>query len=96
MEEELMMEAKHLLKTEEEGGLLPFAQFSLDDKTVAHSVLGAAPSCLPACKPHKHPILINHFFLLKLNNLVTALHWFLPNNKSLLIHNFSLTEFFLC
>ena len=56
MEEELMMEAKHLLKTEEEGGLLPFAQFSLDDKTVAHSVLGAAPSCLPACKPHHRPI----------------------------------------
>ena len=45
MEEELMMEAKHLLKTEEEGGL-PFAQLSLDCETVAHSVLGAAPSCL--------------------------------------------------
>lgn len=60
MEEGLMMEAKHLLKIEEEGGL-PFAQFSLDYKTVAHSVLGAAPSRLPACKPHHRPILIDSF-----------------------------------
>ena len=57
MEEELMMEAKHLLKTEEEGGL-PFAQLSLDCKTVAHWVLGAAPSCLPACEPHHRPTLM--------------------------------------
>ena len=61
MEEELMMEAKHLLKIEKEGGLLPFTQFSLDDKTVAHSVLGAAPSCLPAYKPHHRPVLIDPF-----------------------------------
>ena len=80
MEEELMMEAKHLLKIEEEGGLLPFAQFSLDDKTVAHSVLGAAPSCLPAYKPHKPPVLINHFLsvTLLLSDFFSAL-----NNKGL-------------
>ena len=86
MEEELMMESKHLLKIEEEGGLLPFAQFSLDDKTVAHSVLGAAPSCLPACKPHHRPIQIDPFLtflsaswwvlsVLKQKNLCWAKSW---------------------
>ena len=35
MEEELMIEACHLLENEEEGGLLP-PHFSFDYKTVAH------------------------------------------------------------
>ena len=39
----------------------PLPQFSIDYKTTAHSVLRVAPSGLPACKPQKHPILINHF-----------------------------------
>ena len=53
VEEELMMEAWCLLKNEEEGGLLPLPTFPL--------VLRAALHCLPACKSHKCPILINSF-----------------------------------
>ena len=34
---------------------------SLDCKYVAYLILGAEPPCLPACIPHKCPILINLF-----------------------------------
>ena len=44
--------------------VFPPPHFSFDYKTVAHlSSLGIAPSCLPACKLHKHLILIDHFSL---------------------------------
>lgn len=33
----------------------------LDDKTVAHQILGAELPCLPTCISHKCPILINLF-----------------------------------
>ena len=70
-EEELMIEAWHLLKNKEEGGLLPLPHFSFDDRTVAHYVLGVAPSCPPTYKLHKHPVLIYHHLAicLSLNSL---------------------------
>ena len=58
--EELMMEAWHLPKNEEEGG---FFYSPLSSQ-------GMAPSHSPICKPHKHPILINHLsIILPLNEL---------------------------
>ena len=42
------------------------SHFSFDYITVAHYVLRAAPSHLPTCKPHKRPILINHFLSITL------------------------------
>ena len=36
----------------------PPPYFFFDYKTV--SLGGTAPPCLPTCKPHKHPTLINH------------------------------------
>lgn len=55
-----MMEAKHLLKIEEEGGL-PFAQFSLDYKTVAHSVLGVQHSLASQASCSHKSLLIHPF-----------------------------------
>ena len=37
---------------------IPFP-LSFDYKHVTHLILGPEPPCLPACIPHKHPILIN-------------------------------------
>ena len=42
------------------GGLFPCPR-PLDDKSVAHQILGAELPCLPACTSHKRPILINLF-----------------------------------
>ena len=39
----------------------------LDDKTVAHQVLGAEAPCLPTCFSHKCPILINLFLAYRLS-----------------------------
>ena len=45
----------------------PPPHFPFDYKTVAHlSSLGIAPSWLPACKLHKHLILINYFLSITL------------------------------
>ena len=57
--EELMMETWHLLKKDKD--LLPFPLPSSDLKNVTHWGPRAAQCLIPACEPHKHPILINHF-----------------------------------
>ena len=61
-----MIEARHLLKNKEEGGLLPLPHFFSDDRTAAFYVLGVAPSCPPIYKPHEHPILIYHYLAITL------------------------------
>ena len=65
-----MMEAWYLLQKEKKVFLPP--HFSFDYKTVAVSSQGTTFSCLPACKPCKHPILTNP--LLSTN---FASHWIL-------------------
>ena len=60
------MEARRLLKNEEESGLFPLFTFSSDYKMVALQVLGAVPSHPPTRKTYKYPILINHFLSISL------------------------------
>ena len=62
LEEELMMEAWHLLKNNKEH-LLPLPTFHLIINQIITPLtpfLDAVSSCQPACKLYKHPILINH------------------------------------
>ena len=51
-------EEEPLLEERGWGGLFP-PPLPLEDKTVAHLILGTEPPCLLACISHKHPILIN-------------------------------------
>ena len=53
------MEALDLLEIHKISSSPP--HFSFDYKTLVSS-RGAAPAHLPTCKPHKHSVLINHFF----------------------------------
>ena len=53
------MEALDLLEIHKISSSPP--HFSFDYKTLVSSQ-GAAPAHLPTCKPHKHSVLINHFF----------------------------------
>ena len=66
----LMIEAWHLLQKEKKVFLPPC--FSFDYKTVAVNSQDTTFSCLPACKPRKHPILTNPFLSINF-----ASHWIL-------------------
>ena len=52
---------EELLLQEGRRGSLFQSPLPLDNKTVAHWILGPEPPCLPACISHKHPILISLF-----------------------------------
>ena len=78
LEEELMMSAQ-------EWGWkwsFPPPHFFFDYRTVAHYVLRVAPSPLPTCKPHKHPVLINKFLSITLCLAEFFLHWNIKNQSS--------------
>ena len=60
-----MMEAGHPLEKDTEG-LLPLPTFHLIMKLWPSKFSGHCISCLPTCKPHKHPILINHILFIPL------------------------------
>lgn len=76
VEEELTVEVWHLLKTEEASG----PHVSLDYTTVAHHVLSVEPSCPPAYKSHRCPMLINSFLI-----CLSASRWIpsVPSQKNL-------------
>ena len=59
------MEAWHPLEKDIEG-LLPLPTFHLIMKLWPSKFLGHGISRLPTCKPHKHPILINHILSIPL------------------------------
>ena len=57
-----LLDTKKELLLEERGRRSLFQlPLSLDNKTVAHQILGADPPCLPSCICHKHPIIISLF-----------------------------------
>ena len=72
-------DGRYLIKNEQEGGLFPLPTFLLIIKS---SFGGKAPSLPSACKPHKHPILINHFLHIASPLSEFFLHWDIKNQSS--------------
>ena len=69
-----MMETWCLLKKDEKF-LLPLPAFSLIIKLYPTKFPWCGISHLPTCKPHNHPILINHFLSTTLLLLHSSLLW---------------------
>ena len=74
LEEEQMMEAWHLLKNEEKGGLLLLPPFLSMIKLWPTKFSGRGKSYPPACKPHRPLIRINHVLSTTLLSLNSSLY----------------------